>query len=99
MLRQMLTPPTERMAWYYAHMGNMIGAGIAFHTAFLVFGSNRLFSYELPGLWRIVPWILPAAIGIPANRILESRYRAKFGEPRGRGRARGVRPIETPIRT
>lgn len=88
MLRQMLRTPSERMAWYYAHMNNMIAAGIAFHTAFLVFGSRRLIALELPGLWQVVPWVLPAAIGIPAQRILESRYRARFGEPRGRRRER-----------
>ena len=87
MIVQMTRPQSERMAWYYAHMGNMIGAGIAFHTAFAVFGSNRIFDYELPGAWQIVPWILPAAIGTPATRILESKYRRRFGEPR-RGKRR-----------
>ena len=87
MIEQMTRPIGERMAWFYAHMGNMIGAGIAFHTAFAVFGSGRIIGYELPGAWQIVPWVLPAAVGIPANRILETRYRAKFGEPR-RGRAK-----------
>lgn len=88
MLSQVRDPPDERMSWFYVHMGNMIGAGIAFHTAFLVFGSARFIPFELPGLWRIVPWILPAAIGVPASRILETRYRRRFGEPRS-GRSRG----------
>lgn len=84
MISQMRTPPTERMGWYYAHLNNILGAGIAFHTAFLVFGSSRLVPFELPGIWQVVPWILPAAIGIPASRRLEARYRKKFGEPRRR---------------
>ena len=86
MIRQMTRRPSVRMAWFYAHMGNMIGAGIAFHTAFAVFGLSRFITLELPGLWQIVPWVLPAAIGVPVNRILETRYRKKFGEPRSRRR-------------
>lgn len=83
MLSRLRDPPGERMGWYYVHMGNIIGAGIAFHTAFLVFGSARFIPFELPGLWQIVPWILPAAIGVPLGRVLETRYRRRFGEPRG----------------
>lgn len=88
MIQQMTQPQSERMVWFYAHMGNMIGAGIAFHTAFAVFGSGRIFQFELPGAWQVVPWILPAAIGIPAHRILETRYRKKFREPRAGRRGR-----------
>ncbi len=88
MWSQMTRPPSERMAWYYAHMGNMIGAGIAFHTAFLVFGSARFVPFELPGMWQIVPWIMPAAIGTVAGRVAENRYRERFREPRRRWRAR-----------
>ena len=88
MIEHMTRPAGERMAWFYSHVGNMIGAGIAFHTAFAVFGSGRIIGYELPGAWQVVPWVLPAAIGIPANRILERKYRAKFGEARaGRRKA------------
>lgn len=83
MLSQLRDPPSERMGWYYVHMGNIIGAGIAFHTAFLVFGSARFIPFELPGALQIVPWILPAAIGVPLGRVLETRYRRRFGEPRG----------------
>ncbi len=82
MLSHMNKPPSERMWWFYSHMGNMIGAGIAFHTAFLVFGSARFITLDLPGLWQVLPWVLPAAIGIPASYILETRYRRKFNEPR-----------------
>lgn len=88
MLSQVRNPPDERMGWYYVHAGNIIGAGIAFHTAFLVFGSSRFIPFELPGLWQLVPWVLPAAIGIPVSHTLETRYRRRFGEPRS-GRASG----------
>ena len=56
MIVQMTQPQSERMTWFYAHMGNMIGAGIAFHTAFAVFGAGRVFDFQLPGAWQVVPW-------------------------------------------
>jgi hypothetical protein len=45
------------------HIEQMGGTGIAFHTAFLVFGANRLFNIELPDAYKILPWILPSIIG------------------------------------
>lgn len=45
------------------HIEQMGGTGIAFHTAFLVFGSNRLFEFQLPGAWQIFPWVLPSIVG------------------------------------
>lgn len=71
---------TENKAWFYEHMGAMIGAGIAFHTAFAVFGSTRLFDIGLTGLTAVVPWILPALIGIPATAIWTRHYQRKFGD-------------------
>jgi hypothetical protein len=68
------------MSWWYEHMGGMLGTGVAFHTAFLVFGARRLFGYETEGLLAIVPWILPTAIGIPAIVIWTNYYRRRFGE-------------------
>lgn len=79
-LRYILRPRPSPMAWWYAHMEAMLGVGIAFHTAFAVFGANRLFSLDLPGAWKLVPWILPSAIGIPATSLWTRSYRRKFGE-------------------
>jgi len=88
MLRFIYDPPPERMSWWYAHMGNMLGAGIGFYTAFAVFGSSRLFDITLTGALNFVPWILPAALGIPANVIWERYYRRKFRDlPRKGSRA------------
>ncbi|MBY6205695.1 hypothetical protein [Halomonas denitrificans] len=64
--------------WKLEHLNAMLGCGIAFHTAFAVFGINRVTDYSLPGLWQVVPWVLPAAIGIPATSIWMRRERAKF---------------------
>ena len=71
--------PSPRQ-WLYEHLGGMLGAGIAFHTAFAVFGSTRIFEFQLPGVWKVVPWILPAALGIPASFFWTRFYQKKFGE-------------------
>ena len=82
MLRYLSDRPTIARAWFYEHMGAMIGSGIAFHTAFAVFGSSRIFDYDLAGTWAVVPWVLPAAIGVPASILWDRAYRRKFSDPR-----------------
>ena len=74
----------EKKAWFYEHMGAMIGTGIAFHTAFAVFGMSRIFDLGFTGLISIIPWILPAAIGIPGNIIWTNYYKKKFGDMPGK---------------
>ena len=73
-------PYPTPMAWWYEHMGSMIGGGIAFHTAFLVLGAGRLFGLELQGANAAILWILPTLIGLPASAIWARYYRRKFGE-------------------
>jgi len=79
-LRYMKAVGSSRRAWMYEHIGAMLGAGIAFHTAFAVFGSSRLFDIELTGWLQIVPWVTPAVIGIPAIVLWTRHYQRKFGE-------------------
>ena len=79
MLRLMRNPGAQHMGWFYSHLGSMLGGGIAFHTAFVVFGAQRLWAYELAGPLAIVPWILPTLIGIPAIVVWIRYYRRKFG--------------------
>ena len=71
---------TSPRAWLYEHLGSMLGAGIAFHTAFAVFGSAQLFDLGLSGWTAVVPWVAPAAIGIPAIFLWTRHYRRKFGD-------------------
>lgn len=71
--------PSKR-AWMYEHLGAMLGSGIAFHTAFAVFGVTRLFDIGLNGWVAIIPWVAPSVIGIPAILIWTRHYRQKFGE-------------------
>jgi len=81
MLSYMRNPATSRMGWWYEHMGAMLGAGVAFHTAFIVCGAQRLFDYSNAlGGFSWVPWVLPAAIGIPASILWTRHYRRKFGD-------------------
>ena len=78
MLRLMRNPGAQHMSWFYSHLGSMLGGGIAFHTAFAVFGAQRLWAYELAGPLAIVPWILPTVVGIPAIVVWTRYYRRKF---------------------
>lgn len=73
-------PYPTRMAWWYEHMGSMLGGGVAFHTAFMVLGAGRLLGISIDGTWAIVPWLLPTIIGIPAGTIWVRYYRRKFKE-------------------
>jgi hypothetical protein len=86
-LRYLGQEQTSPRQWLYEHLGGMIGAGIAFHTAFAVFGFARLFDYRPEGLLGVLPWILPAAIGIPASVIWTRYYQRRFGELPGRAAA------------
>lgn len=70
--------PSSHRAWWYEHMGSMLGGGVAFHTAFLVIGAGRFLSEYLTGAYAVVPWVLPAIVGIPATRIWIGYYRRKF---------------------
>lgn len=65
--------------WLLEHINAMIGGGIACFTAFAVVGGNRLFSQWLTsdGL-RMLPWILPTAIGVPAILFLVRYYGKKY---------------------
>ena len=49
-------------------------------TAFAVFGMTRIFDIGLTGSMAVIPWILPAAIGIPASIIWRRHYQKKFNE-------------------
>ena len=71
-------PQTDKKMWFYEHMGSILGTGIAFHTAFAVFGASRLFDLGLSGFAAVIPWIAPTVIGVPAIAIWTRHYRKKF---------------------
>ena len=81
MLDLMRHPGADRMGWFYSHMGSMLGGGIAFHTAFAVFGAQRLWDYTLSGSLAMIPWILPSLVGLPGIVLVTMYYRRKFSRP------------------
>lgn len=80
MLRYARGDRKERMAHWYEHLGSMLGGGIAFHTAFAVFGIQRFIDYDLSGIVGLLPWVLPAIVGTIAIAIWTRHYRKKFGD-------------------
>ncbi len=81
-LRFYRQPQAEKMSWWYKHMDCMLGCGVAFHTAGLVFTSRWMetnLGYRLPGAWQLLPWVLPTLIGAPVTWIWIAHYRNKFG--------------------
>jgi hypothetical protein len=78
--RYIRRPPPLRKPWFYAHMNAMLGAGIAFHTAFLIFGSRVLFDYSVFGAFNWVPWVIPAVVGLVGGRAWQRMYMRKFGD-------------------
>jgi uncharacterized membrane protein len=68
--RKFTKPPTEKMFWYYKHIGQMGGAYIATVTAFLV-NNYRLF----PFLPAVVLWLLPTAVGTVIIVVVIKKYK------------------------
>lgn len=70
----------ERRAWFYEHMRGLIVAGIAFHTAFAVFGVGQIVNLGLEGWVTVIPWIAPTLVGVPASIIWTRYYKRKFND-------------------
>ncbi|TQV70946.1 hypothetical protein FLL45_21710 [Aliikangiella marina] len=77
-LHYIYKPNFQQREWLIAHLGNIIGAGIGAYTAFFAFGGRRFFAELLPGIWQIVPWIIPAVVGIIATQLLNRKYRKQY---------------------
>jgi hypothetical protein len=69
-MRAFLHPPKERNAWWYSHMGGMLGSYVATLSAF----SAVNFQFLPPA----VRWLWPSVIGIPAIFVWIGYYRRKF---------------------
>ncbi len=70
--RGFMTPPANRMFWWYAHLQGMIGSYIAAWTAFSVVTLGRMVHN---GWWL---WVLPTAIGVPCIVATTGYYKKKF---------------------
>jgi hypothetical protein len=62
--------------WEREHLTSMITAGVTLHTAFFVFGSSRTLGWDLHGPAALLPWTIPAMVGLPLIIWLRARRRA-----------------------
>ncbi len=65
--------PTEKMFWWYTHLGNFIGSYIAAWTAFSAVTVGPYFHTA-----NIFVWLWPTAIGVPAIALTTGYYKRKF---------------------
>jgi uncharacterized membrane protein len=72
--------PTEKMFWWYTHLGNFIGSYIAAWSAFSVVTLTRVIGNH----WYV--WLWPTMIGVPAIIVTTAYYKRKFA-PRARAAA------------
>jgi hypothetical protein len=79
--RQMWTfvrKPTEKMFWWYMHLGNFIASYIAAWSAFSVV--TLATSFRQAGA---IVWLWPTIVGVPAIMLTTAYYKRKFsGKPR-----------------
>lgn len=70
-VRKFIKKPTDKMFWWYTHLGSMIGSYIAAWTAFSAVTLSQYFGSS----W--IVWLWPTAIGVPAiTRTIG--YKRKF---------------------
>lgn len=65
--------PTEKMFWWYTHLGNFLGSYIAAWTAFLVVTVAPRMPHG-----GMAMWLLPTAIGVPSIFLTINYYKRKF---------------------
>lgn len=68
--RAFLRPPADKRAWWFTHMGRMLGAYIATVSAF-----SAVNFYFLPPLVR---WLWPTVVGLTGSYLWARHYRRKF---------------------
>ncbi len=65
--------PTEKMFWWYSHLGKFIGSYIAAWTAFSTVTLSHIFHHA-----GMILWLWPAAVGVPAIVLTTAYYKRKF---------------------
>jgi uncharacterized membrane protein len=71
-MKSFIWKPTEKMFWWYTHLGNMIGSYIAAWSAFSV----TTLSLLLGNGWYV--WLWPTMVGVPAIALTIAYYKRKF---------------------
>ncbi len=79
-MKSFVWKPSEKMFWWYTHLGNMIASYIAAWSAFSVVTLSRY----LGNTWYV--WLWPTIIGVPAITLTTAYYKRKFA-PKGKGTA------------
>ena len=64
-LRYATLRSATRLDWEREHLTSMIVAGVTLHTALLVFGATRTLGLSMSGAVSLVPWTMPAVLGLP----------------------------------
>jgi hypothetical protein len=64
--------PTEKMFWWYSHLGNFIGSYIAAWSAFSAVTLTQVFGNR----WYV--WLWPSIVGVPAIVLTIAYYKRKF---------------------
>jgi len=72
-LKSFVWKPTEKMFWWYTHLGYFIASYIAAWTAFSVVTLSA--TYKTAGIFL---WLWPTAIGVPAIVLTTAYYKRKF---------------------
>ncbi len=72
-LQHFIWKPTEKMFWWYTHLGKFIASYIAAWTAFSTATLSHIFQHA-----GIMLWLWPAAVGIPAIVLTTFYYKRKF---------------------
>ena len=68
--------PTEKMFWWYTHLGNFIGSYIAAWSAFSVVTLGQYLGQR----WYV--WLWPTMVGLPAIIVTTGYYKRKFSPKR-----------------
>lgn len=76
--KRVLTPKH----WVLEHLNNLLGAGIASHTAVLVVGAGSVLAKYIPANYQLLPWIAPGVIGGIGIALARRYYQQKFGVSR-----------------
>ncbi|MGI4756581.1 MAG: hypothetical protein ACRYGF_06995 [Janthinobacterium lividum] len=71
-LKSFVRKPTEKMFWWFTHLGNFIGSYIAMWSAFSVVTLTQVFGKE----WYV--WLWPTIVGVPAIVVTSAYYARKF---------------------
>ena len=72
-MRYASRPVAAEVEWQREHLTSLVTAGIMFHTAFFALAAARWPAWFGDPPWAAIPWLVPAAIGLPMMVYLRRR--------------------------